>query len=439
MSLLIANGRVVDPANGIDQPMDVFIEQHTVTRVAESLDIPDGAEVFDATGCIVAPGLIDMNVQLREPGFEEDETIESGTAAALAGGIATVACLPNTSPAVDSQASVEFIQLQAARSDNCNVVVVACVSKDRAGEQLAEIGSLARAGAVAFSDATKSVFNPELMRRALEYTTMFGKPILNHPEVPELTAGGTMHTGAVSTALGLGGLSAEAEDVMVSRDLRLSEATGGQVHIMNVSTSDAVELIRRAKSRGAVVTSGVTAAHFSATDEMLRSFDSNCKLNPPLRSQDHVDACIEGLQDGTIDVIVSGHAPRSAEKKMCEIDLAPFGMSGLETLIGLVSTHLVHAGHLSWGDAIAKLSWNPAKILQLENKGSLSVGGDADVTIIDPQRTWVVDPLSFVSKSRNTPFGGHPLVGAPLATVVGGRLKWTSDPQRQSTRQSPRP
>jgi dihydroorotase len=306
------------------------------------------------------------------------------------------------------------------------VLVIACTSKDRAGEQLAEIGSLTQSGAVGFSDADAPIHNPELMRRALEYTRMFHRPILNHPEVRELTRGGTMHEGRISTVLGLRGMPPEAEDVMTSRDLRLAEATAGRIHLMNISTAGSVELIRRVRARGVRVTAGITAAHFSATDEMLRSFHPNCKINPPLRSAEHVEACIEGLKDGTLDVIVSGHAPRAAEKKMRELDQAPFGMVGLETLLGLVVTHLIEPGHLDWPTAIEKISLNPARILQQPNKGRLRVGSDADVTIIDPQREWQVQPELFASKSTNTPFAGQVLRGCAEHTIVRGRVKWSA-------------
>ncbi len=414
----IHSGRLIDPSQNIDRLANLLIADGKVIGLDQPVD--DDVIRIDATGRLVVPGLIDLNVQLREPGYEEDETIETGTSAALAGGFTTIACLPNTDPPVDTAASVEFVQLQAARSDHCHVVVIACVSKNREGEQLAEMGSLARTGAVAFSDATAPIYNAELMRRALQYAQMFDRPIMSHPEVRELSRDGIMHEGTVSTVLGLGGMPAEAEDVMVGRDLRLAEATGGRIHLMNISTAGSVELIRRAKSRGVAVTCDVTAAHLAATDEMLRSFDSDCKLNPPLRSREHVAACIEGLIDGTIDAISSGHAPCAAEKKMCELDQAPFGMSALETVIGLVTISLIEPGHLTWPMAVAKLSRAPARILGLERKGNLAPGADGDVTIIDPQREWVVNPHEFLSKSSNTPFDGHTLRGRAVGTVVTG-------------------
>jgi dihydroorotase len=385
---------------------------------------PRGDEqAIDAAGQIVAPGLVDLHVQLREPGCEEDETIETGTAAALAGGFTSIACMPNTEPPIDTQAQVEFIQHQAARADNCNVYVVACVSKNREGKELAEIGQLVRAGAVAFTDDGAPVYDAELMRRAFEYARMFGKPILNHEEVLELTRGGVMHEGLVSMILGLKGMPAAAEDVMISRDISLAEATEGRIHVMHISTAGAVDLVRRAKRRGINVTTEVCPHHFTLTDECLRTFDSNFKMSPPLRAREDVEACIEGLKDGTIDVICTDHAPHAIEKKMQELDRAPFGILGLETCLGLVGTQLIGPGILDWPGALAKLTINPARVLGL-NKGTLKVGADADVTVIDPDRQWTVDAAMFRSKSVNTPFGGWRLRGRAATVIVGGRVKY---------------
>src|SRR5687768_7750300 len=298
-SLLITGGRVIDPSQSLDRVTNVLIEDGRVAGYDVS---PNGqGRIIDAAGKIVAPGLIDMHVHLREPGREEDETIETGTAAALAGGFTSVACMPNTEPPIDTQAQVEFIQHQAARADNCNVYVVACVSKNREGKELAEIGQLVKAGAVAFTDDGAPVFDAELMRRAFEYCLMFNKPILNHEEVLELTRGGVMHEGLVSMILGLKGMPAAAEDVMISRDISLAEATGGRIHVMHISTAGAVDLVRKAKRRGVRITTEVCPHHFTLTDECLRSFDSNFKMSPPLRAAEDVDACLEGLKDGTID------------------------------------------------------------------------------------------------------------------------------------------
>ena len=420
-TILIQNGRVIDPSQNMDRVTNLLIENGKIVAYDTPLD---GQEVvIDATGKIVSPGLIDMHVHLREPGREEDETIASGTAAALAGGFTTIACIPNTEPPIDTRAQVEFVQHQAARADNCNVYVVACVSKNREGKELAEIGQLVAAGAVAFSDDGAPVYDAELMRRAFEYCLMFDKPILNHEEVLELTRGGVMHEGLVSMILGLAGMPAAAEDVMTSRDISLAEATGGRIHVMHVSTAGSVELIRRAKRRGVRVTTEVCPHHFTLTDECLRSFDSNFKMSPPLRSAADVEACIAGLKDGTIDCICTDHAPHAAEKKMQELDRAPFGILGLETCLGLVATQLVHAGHLDWPAVLAKLTIHPARILGID-KGTLRIGADADVTIIDPDLEWTVDPDLFYSKSTNTPFGGWRLRGRAETVIVGGRVKF---------------
>jgi dihydroorotase len=420
--LVITNGRVICPAQGLDRVTNLLIEDGRIVSLNAG-DV-ENAQVIDASGKIVAPGLIDMHVQLREPGCEEDETIQTGTAAALAGGYSTIACIPETEPPIDTPAGVEFIRQKAARAHSCNVLVIAAASKDRAGKELAEIGSLVEAGAVAFSDASRPIWNAELLRRALEYCQMFGRPILNHPEVLELSRGGVMHEGTVSMVLGLGGMPAEAEDVMTSRDLRLAEATGGRLHQMNVSSSGSVDLIRRAKKRGVSVTAEICPLNFILTDQAVRSFDANCKVNPPLRSQDHVDACIEGLKDGTIDVIASCHAPRALEKKMQEFDLAPFGAVGLETTLAAVVTYLIEPGHLDWLSALAKLTLNPAKVLGV-NKGTLREGAEADVTIIDPNWQWTVDPKRFRSKSSNTPLAGFTLRGLATHTIVGGDIRYS--------------
>jgi len=419
--LLIQNGRVIDPSQSLDRVTSILVDNGRIAAYDAS---PQGDErVIDASGKIVAPGLIDMHVHFRQPGREEDETIETGTAAALSGGFTTVACMPNTDPPIDSQSAVEFVLHQAARANHCNVVVVGCVSRNREGKELAEIGQLVAAGAVAFSDDGAPVFDAELMRRAFEYCRMFDKPVLSHAEIRELTQRGVMHEGLVSLVLGLPGIPTAAEDVMVSRDIALAEATGGRLHVMHVSTAGSVEILRRAKRRGVRVTAEATPHHFTLTDECLRSFNSNFKMNPPLRSRDHVDAIIAGLADGTIDAIATDHAPHAEEKKMQELDRAPFGVVGLETALGLVVTKLIEPGHLDWTTALAAMTVNPARILGIP-KGSLAIGADADITIIDPDRRWRVDPGKFRSKSRNTPFAGMELKGRAWTVIVGGEVRF---------------
>jgi dihydroorotase len=423
-NILIKNGRVIDPSQNMDRVTSLSIVDG---RIA-AYDAPsDGqATIIDAAGRIVSPGLIDMHVHLREPGFEEDETIETGSASALAGGFTSIACMPNTDPPIDSQGVVEFIRHQAADADNCNVFVVGCVSKNREGKELAEIGQLVKAGAVAFSDDGAPVGDAELMRRAFEYCLMFDKPVLNHAEIRELTQRGVMHEGLVSLKLGLPGIPAAAEDVMTSRDIALAEATGGRLHIMHVSTVNSIDALRRAKQRGVRVTAEATPHHFTLTDSCLLSFDSNYKMNPPLRGQEHVDAVIAGLADGTIDAIACDHAPHAKEKKMQELDQAPFGVVGLETSLALVITRLIEPGHLDWPTALSKMTINPARILGIA-KGTLQIGADADVTIIDPKVRWTVDPTKFRSKSANTAFAGMELTGRADMVLVGGVVKFRRD------------
>ena len=424
-TLLIRGGRVVDPDQGIDRVDDVLVRDGLVVSIGQSGAQPIGkvGETIDATGLIVCPGLIDMHVHLREPGREEDETIETGTQAALAGGFTSVACIPNTEPPIDTQAAVEFVHQKAARADTCNVFVVACVSRDRAGKELADIGQLVEAGAVAFSDDGAPVYDAELMRRALEYCRMFDKPILAHEEVLELSRGGVMHEGLVSLLLGLTGMPAAAEEVMIGRDIALSEVTGGRVHAMHVSTAGGVALIRAAKARGVRITAEACPHHFTLTDESLRGFDSNHKMSPPLRTAADVEAIIAGIADGTIDCIATDHAPHAREKKMLEIDRAPFGILGLETAVGLTVTRLVAPGTISWSRLVEAMSLLPARILGI-NRGTLRPGAVADITLIDPSCSWRVDSRQFRSRSVNSPFDGWTLQGRAVATIVGGRIKY---------------
>jgi dihydroorotase len=420
-TLLVRGGRVIDPSQGIDRIDDLLVRDGVVAAIGRAAGPTD--ESLDATGMIVAPGLVDMHVHLREPGREEDETIETGTRAALAGGFTSVACIPNTEPPIDTQAAVGFIHQKAARADTCNVFVVGCVSRDRAGKELADIGGLFEAGAVAFSDDGAPVYDAELMRRALEYCRMFDVPILAHEEVLELTRGGVMHEGLVSLALGLGGMPAAAEEIMIGRDIALAACTGGRLHVMHVSTAGGVALVREAKARGIRVTAEACPHHFTLTDEALRGFDANCKMSPPLRTAADVEAIIAGLADGTIDCIATDHAPHAREKKMLELDRAPFGILGLETAIGLAVTRLVAPGRIDWPRLIDAMSTAPARILGVP-RGTLRPGAVADITIIDPDTTWEVDVAAFRSKSVNTPFHGWTLRGRAAATIVAGRVKF---------------
>lgn len=424
-TLLIRGGRVVDPSQGIDRVDDVLVRDGLIVSIGHGGGQPIGRadETIEAAGLVVCPGLVDMHVHLREPGREEDETIETGTRAALAGGFTSVACIPNTEPPIDTQAAVEFIRQKATRADTCNVFVVACVSRGREGKELAEIGRLVEAGAVAFSDDGSPVYDAELMRRALEYCRMFDKPVLAHEEVLELSRGGIMHEGLVSLVLGLPGMPAAAEDVMIGRDITLAETTGGRVHVMHVSTAGGVALIRDAKRRGVRITAEACPHHFTLTDESLRGFDANCKMSPPLRTAADVEAIITGLADGTIDCIATDHAPHAREKKLLEIDRAPFGILGLETAVGLTVTRLVATGRIGWPRMVEAMSLLPSRILGIA-RGTLQPGAVADITLIDPARSWRVDRSRLCSKSINTPFDGWTLQGRAVATIVAGRIKY---------------
>jgi dihydroorotase len=420
-TLLLRSGRVIDPSQNLDRAADLWVRDGTILGVGPQ---PAAAadRTIDCTGLIVAPGLIDMHVHLREPGREEDETIATGTAAAVAGGVTSVACMPNTEPAIDSRSDAEFVILQAKRAGNCNVFPIGAVTKNREGKELAELGGLVEGGAVAFTDDGSPVYSAEIMRRALEYCKMLGRAVLVHAEILELTQGGVMNEGFVSTQLGLRGMPAVAEDIMIYRDIVLAELTGGRVHILHVSTAGGVDLIRQGIARGVRVSGEACPHHFLLTDESLRSFDSNFKMSPPLRTQRDVDAVLAGLKDGTLSVLATDHAPHAPEKKERELDQAPNGIVGLETFLPLCVTHLVEPGHLSWPQMLAKMTVNPAKVLGVD-RGTLQPGRPADVTVIDPRAKWTIDAGQFRSKSRNTPFGGWQVTGRAVATIVGGEVK----------------
>jgi dihydroorotase len=422
VTLRISNGRVIDPAQGVDQVCDLWLRDDRVLGVGPHPSA-HADRTLDAAGKLVCPGLIDMHVHLREPGREEDETIGTGTAAALAGGFTSVACMPNTEPALDSKADAEFVYLQAARAGNANVFPVGAITKGRQGAELAEIGGLIEGGAVAFTDDGSPVASAEVMRRALEYCRMFDKAVLSHSEDLDLSRGGVMNEGFESMRLGLRGVPAAAEEVMVYREIALAELTGARVHILHVSTAGSVELIRRGKRRGAFVTGEACPHHFTLTDRCLRTFDSNYKMSPPLRTDDDVRAVLEGLRDGTLDVIASDHAPHAPEKKMRELDQAPNGVIGLETLLPVCVRALIEPGVLTWPQLIEKLTVNPARVLSID-RGTLKPGAIADVTVIDPNAEWTIDPGKFRSKSRNCPFAGWQVRGWADTVLVGGVIKF---------------
>jgi dihydroorotase len=421
-TICISNGRIIDPSQGIDQVGDLWLRGDLIVGVGPQPQLTP-TRTLDASGKIVCPGLIDMHVHLREPGREEDETINTGTAAALAGGVTSVACMPNTEPAIDSQAAAEFVHLQAQRAGNANVFPIGAITKGRNGSELAEIGGLVQGGAVAFTDDGSPVVSAEVMRRAMEYCRMFDKAVLSHSEDLELTRGGVMNEGFESMRLGLRGLPAAAEEVMVYREIALAELTGARVHILHVSTAGSVELIRQGKRRGACVTGEACPHHFTLTDKCLRTFDSNYKMAPPLRSDADVQAILEGLSDGTLEVIATDHAPHAPEKKMRELDQAPNGIIGLETLLPVCVLALIETKKLTWAQLIEKLTINPAKVLGI-NRGTLKPGAVADVTVIDPATEWVIDPTKFRSKSRNCPFAGWKVRGRAEVVLVGGVVKY---------------
>lgn len=420
MKLLIKGGRVVDPANDLDRTADLLVEEGVIKAIDTGIESKD-AEIIDAAGRLVVPGLIDMHVHLREPGLEAKETIATGTRAAARGGFASVACMPNTKPVIDNEALVEFIKSRAKTDGVVNVFPIGAITKGSKSEELAEIGDMCRTGAVAISDDGLPVASAQLMRLAMEYAKMFDLPVLSHCEDKDLVADGVMHEGYYSTVYGLRGITRLAEEAMVARDIMLAELTGARLHLCHISTRGSVELVRMAKKRGIKVTAEATPHHFTLTDEAVGTYDTSTKVNPPLRTADDVAAIKEGLKDGTIDVIATDHAPHTVEEKDVEYNYAPFGMVGLETAVGLAFSELVAPGILTVPQLVEKMSLNPARVLKLD-RGILNTGAAADITIIDPEMTETVKPQDFAGKGKNTPFAGRELKGLPVATIVGGKL-----------------
>lgn len=422
MKILIANGYLVDPAQGVNAGKDLLIEDGRVAGLIErGREAPGGAEVFDATGLIVAPGFIDLHTHLREPGQEYKETIATGASAAVAGGWTTLCAMPNTDPVNDSPAVTRFIIEQAERARLANVFPIGALTKGCEGKELAEMGEMKNAGIVAVSDDGRPVPNAGIMRRAMEYARGFDLTVVDHCQDASLSVGGVMHEGRWSLILGLKGMPAAAEDMHVIRDCVLAKLTGAAVHIAHVSSRGSVEAVRRAKELGLPVTCEVAPHHWTMTDEALANYDTNTKMSPPLRSRDHVEALLEGLRDGTIDAIATDHAPHHADEKALEFDQAPFGITGLETAVGL-AFDLVHQGVIDLERLVRLCSTNPAHIFGLKDRGTLMENAQADVTILDPACEWVFDVATSKSKSRNTPFHGRTMKGAAVATIVGGRL-----------------
>ena len=417
MKLLIRNGRVIDPANGVDAVQDVLVQDGLIAQTGRHIEraAREGAEVLDATGKVVCPGLIDIHVHLREPGYEYKETVQTGTRAAAAGGFTAVCCMANTEPVNDTRAVTDYILAKARAEGAVRVYPIGAVTRGLGGKELAELAELAEAGCVAFSDDGKPVMNAELYRRAMEYTLPFGCPVISHAEDTTLSHGACMNEGAVSTALGLKGAPAAAEDTMVARDIQLAELTGAHVHIAHLSSAGAVRLVRE--------TAEATPHHLVLTDEAVRGYDPNTKMNPPLRTRQDVDALVGALADGTIDCVATDHAPHASSEKEGEYDRAAFGVIGLETAVSVLLDRLVRPGVIDLPTLIARMSSAPARLLNLPG-GTLAAGAPADITIVDPDRELTIDPSAFRSRSRNTPFGGFEAVGAPVATIVGGRIMW---------------
>ena len=437
MRLLIQNGYIIDPSQGLNAGRNLLLEGGRVVGISSYSDpIPDNVEIFDATGLIVTPGFIDMHVHLREPGQEYKETIASGAAAAVAGGFTTICAMPNTDPINDSAAVTRFVIEQAERAGLASVLPIGATTKNSQGTELAEMGEMKDAGIIAVSDDGRPVPTAGMMRRAMEYARGFDLPVIDHCEDKSLARGGVMHEGRWSLVLGLRGLPAAAEEVDAERDCTLAELTGAHVHLAHVSTSGAIEAVRRAKEKGLRVTCEVAPHHWTLTDEAVAgergsspavregafAYDTNTKMSPPLRSQDHLEAIFEGLRDGTIDAIASDHAPHHADEKALEFDEAPFGIIGLETSVGLAFERLVRPGIVSLERLVELYSTNAARLLSLQDRGTLKSGARADVTILDPECAWTFDVSQSKSKSRNTPFNGYRFHGAAIATIVAGRV-----------------
>jgi len=425
-TLLVTGGRVIDPTQALDGEMDALISDGRIAKLGQRLTA-NGARRLDAHGCLVLPGLVDVHTHLRQPGREDAETIATGMQAAAKGGFTTICAMPNTTPAIDSPGLVEFIVTEAQKSPEAiHVHPLGAVTRRREGKELTAMADLAAAGVVAFSDDGNSIADAGLMRRALEYAKWLSKPIVSHAEDPALAQGGVMHEGIVATILGLRGIPASAETVMVARDVELAAATGSHVHIAHVSTAGAVALIRDAKRRGIQVTCETCPHYFTLTDEAVKGYRTEAKMNPPLRSDVDRQAIIEGLCDGTIDMIATDHAPHPAWEKAVEFDHAPFGIIGLETAVGLAIAQLVQPERLSWHRLVELMSVNPAQTFRLPG-GTLTPGSPADITLIDPQTTWTVRETDFRSKSRNSPFLGWQLQGQVVATLCEGRLVYQAN------------
>ena len=422
--MLLRGGRVIDPSQSLDEIRDVLLVDGAIAAVAPTLDTPEDARVVDCTGRIVTPGLIDVHVHLREPGEEHKETIATGAAAAAAGGFTAICAMPNTDPPIDNPAAVGFVAAEGRRAGMARVYPLGCISVGRAGERLALVGEMVDEGAVAITDDGSPVMDSGLMRLALEYSQAFGIPVADHPEDIGLSANGHMNEGVVSARLGLAGKPNASEDIHIVRDLLLAELTGGHIHLQHVSTRFGVESIRQAKARGVHVTAEASPHHLVLTEEAVEGYRTDAKMNPPLRTQDDVDAVRAGVADGTLDTIATDHAPHHYDEKEAAFADAPNGIVGLETALGVILTRVVGEGVIDLPTMVERMSCQPARVFKLPG-GSLAEGGPADVTVFDPAAVWTVDPSAFLSKSRNTPFAGWELTGRPTMTIVGGRVVWS--------------
>jgi dihydroorotase len=423
--LVIKNGRVVDPSQNLDRVCDVGIEDGVIQHVGDAIPAK-GAEEFDASGLIVAPGFIDMHVHLREPGFEHAETIETGSRAAAAGGFTSICCMPNTDPVNDKPTVTSYIVERARRFATVNVYPIGAITKNSAGEELSAIASMKQAGIVAVSDDGKPVMNARVLRRAMEFAHALDIPLIEHCEDLDLSAGGDMHEALQSTRLGLHGIPRSSEDVMVARDIILAQATQARYHVAHISSKYSVEMVAFAKQRGLPITSEATPHHFTLADCEMRPYDSNYKMKPPLRERSDVEALLQGLADDTIDAIATDHAPHPGSEKMREFERCPFGIIGLETAVGLSLQRLYHTGKLNISRLVRLFTQNPARILSLD-RGTLRSGAPADVTIVGLDHSWTYDVNRSPSKSRNTPFDGRNFRGGPVATIVAGQVVWRVD------------
>ena len=423
--LFIQDGRIIDPSQGIDEVGSLLISEGKISWRGETPP-QDDYDVLRAEGLIVCPGFIDFHCHLRQPGFEEKETIASGTQAAARGGFTTVCCMPNTNPPLENQAAIDYVKAAAAKEGVVRVLPIGCISKGRKGEELVEMAELAQAGVIAYSDDGNPVSSPRLMRQALDYSRALGRPVIDHCEETALSEGGQMNEGALAAKLELPGIPAAAEEVMVARDLVLAQLTGGHLHIAHVSTEGSVDLIRRAKEKGIKITAEVTPHHLTLTEEEVNDYNTNAKVSPPLRTKQDNQALIQGLEENVIDIIATDHAPHAEADKQCEFALAACGISNFETALGSLM-RLVHDEQLPLTTLIAKLTCEPAKLIKDNNLGTLNIGAPADITIFDLYKEWVVDPNAFASKGKNTPLAGSVLRGKVMATIYGGTLVYKDD------------